>query len=587
MKKNILLYTILLLTSLFYSCEDILDRPPLDQVSNDQYWKTSSDLEKYMMQFYTDTVFTTYNSVSGCYTGIFAADAYYGSDDAIRMDVNTTLNGARAVVNAADKNNWNWKKIRSVNLFFDNCWKTQDAFKLWKHHLGEAYFFRAYLYFDKVEAYGDVPWYNTALTMESADLYKARDPRTTVVDSILNDIDRAIEYLDPINTVDGGTNRVSKEAALLFKSRVALFEGSWQKYHAGTPFGTAGADPKKYFKIAVDAAEELMSGKYTAGLYGSSSDDFGQMFGMDDMSNNPEILLWKKYDKSLGLSHNSQVYNTTSTDARSATMELVASFLKKDGTPSNCFELAKTEKGTEFLTSIGENADPRLRKTCWIPGDVMWDNSVNGYKEFALPYIGKSGETLNTTGFQLRKGIDVTSPGAGGLFGGNCVTGAIIFRYAEVLLNYAEAKYELDGQVNYEKSLNLLRRRVGMPDFKVQKDINAKLFSDYGYEISDELFEIRRERRVELAAEGYRHVDYRRWRAHALFKGKRPMGYPVLPDEFPTGTQIPPIGTNGLLDPFQKTIPNGYRFDEQRDYLECIPTNEITLNPNLTPNPGW
>lgn len=576
MKKHVL-YTFLIMLSICVSCEDMLDKPPLDQISSDQYWKTSSDLEKYTMQFYT--IFPTYGTPS--YTGIFIADAQYGSDDAIIADANTTLNGSRAVVNSASGSNWDWTQIRSVNIFFDNYQKCGDAFDLWKHYLGEAYFFRAYLYFEKVKAYGDVPWYNTALNMDSEDLYKPRDPRTLVVDSILSNLDKAIEYLDPIKIVDGGTNRLSKEVALLFKSRVALYEGSWQKYHAGTPFATSGCDPNKYFRQAVDAAEELMNGEYTVGIYGNSSEDYGEMFGMNDMSNNPEILLWKKYDKSLNLSHDSQVYHTSRTNSRSATFEFIESFLSKEGEPLDYYEIAKTMKGTDFLTYIGENADPRLRKTIWIPGDVMW-NSVNGYKEFDLPYIGQSGEYLNTTGLQLRKGVDITSDGAGGFFGGDCITGAIIFRYAEVLLNYAEAKCELGEKVDYDKSINLLRRRVGMPDFKAQKDPNSKRFSDYGYDISDELFEIRRERRVELGAEGYRNVDYKRWRAHALFKGKRPTGYPVIAEEFPEGTQIPPVNDYGLLDPFKDVIPNGYGFNEGRDYLQCIPTNEITLNPNLT-----
>ncbi|MDL2255349.1 RagB/SusD family nutrient uptake outer membrane protein, partial [Parabacteroides sp. OttesenSCG-928-K15] len=571
MKKNIIyiLSGLLCMFVIFSSCDDLLDRPPLDQIGNDSYWKTAKDLENYTIQFYT--IFPSFQSPSPY--GIFGSDALYGSDDAILAAVNTTLNGSRAVVNSGG--NWGWGQIRSVNFFFDNCSRCLDDIKLWQHFLGEAHFFRAYLYFEKVKSYGDVPWYNTVLSMDSEDLYKARDPRTLVIDSIINDLDQAIKYLDPIKTVKGKTNRLTKEAALQFKSRVALYEGSWQKYHAGTPFATPNTDPKKYFRIAVEAAEELMSGDYSARVYGSNIDDYNTMFGLDNMQPVQEIVLWKAYDKSLNFSHNAQVYSTSRTSARSVTLAFVESFLSKEGEPIDYYEVAKTKKGSEFLRYLSEQADPRLSKIIWTPDEVMWNNG-NGYKIFTLPYIGQTGEFLNTTGFQLRKGVNVTAPGAGGFFEGNCVTGSIIFRYAEVLLNYAEAKYELDGQVDYNKSINLLRRRAGMPDFKVIKDPNAKRFSDYGYEISDELFEIRRERRVELGAEGFRHIDYRRWRAHQLFQNKRPKGYPVLPEEFPTGTQIPPVDNIGMLDPFQKTIPNGYQFNENRDYLECIPRNEIT-----------
>ena len=580
MKKNIIYIISGILSLGFVSCEDLLDRAPLDKIGNNSYWKTATDLKNYTMQFYT--LFPTYGTPG--HAGIFMADAHYGSDDAILGDANTTLNGARAVANSGG--NWDWKKIRSVNIFFDNYARCQEPFDLWAHYLGEAHFFRAFLYFSKVKSYGDVPWYNKSLSMDSEDLYKARDPRTLVVDSILSDLDKAIEYLHPIKSVDGKTNRLSKEVALLFKSRVALYEGSWQKYHNGTPFATPGADPNKYFRIAVEAAEKLMNGDYTVGVYGANSEDYGKMFGMNDMAANQEVLLWKKYDKSLNLSHNSQVYHTSRTNTRSATLEFVESFLGKDGNPIDYHKLAKTTKGTDFLKYLGSNSDPRLSKTIWIPGDVMW-NSINGYKKFDLPYIGETGEYLNLTGLQLRKGVDITSAGAGGFFGGDCVTGAIIFRYAEVLLNYAEAKYELDGQVDYNKSINLLRQRAGMPNFKVVSDPNQKRFSDYGYTISDELFEIRRERRVELGAEGFRTQDYKRWAAHKLFQNKRPKGYPVVRSEFPDGTKIPATDQNGLLDPFKKNIPEGYKFKENRDYLECIPTNEITLNPNLKPNPGW
>ena len=580
MKKNIIYIISGILSLGCVSCEDLLDRAPLDKIGNNSYWKTATDLKNYTMQFYT--LFPTYGTPG--HAGIFMADAHYGSDDAILGDANTTLNGARAVANSGG--NWDWKKIRSVNIFFDNYARCQEPFDLWAHYLGEAHFFRAFLYFSKVKSYGDVPWYNKSLSMDSEDLYKARDPRTLVVDSILSDLDKAIEYLHPIKSVDGKTNRLSKEVALLFKSRVALYEGSWQKYHNGTPFATPGADPNKYFRIAVEAAEKLMNGDYTVGVYGANSEDYGKMFGMNDMAANQEVLLWKKYDKSLNLSHNSQVYHTSRTNTRSATLEFVESFLGKDGNPIDYHKLAKTTKGTDFLKYLGSNSDPRLSKTIWIPGDVMW-NSINGYKKFDLPYIGETGEYLNLTGLQLRKGVDITSAGAGGFFGGDCVTGAIIFRYAEVLLNYAEAKYELDGQVDYNKSINLLRQRAGIPNFKVVSDPNQKRFSDYGYTISDELFEIRRERRVELGAEGFRTQDYKRWAAHKLFQNKRPKGYPVVKSEFPDGTKIPATDQNGLLDPFKKNIPEGYKFKENRDYLECIPTNEITLNPNLKPNPGW
>ena len=124
MKKNILYIVIGLFSICFYSCDDILDRPPLDKIDNDSFWKTGKDLEKYTLQFYN--IFPTYGTPRN--NGIFAMDAVYGSDDAIVQDVNTTLNGSRAVVNAAGGGNWNWGSIRSVNFFFDNYSRCNDDF---------------------------------------------------------------------------------------------------------------------------------------------------------------------------------------------------------------------------------------------------------------------------------------------------------------------------------------------------------------------------------------------------------------------------------------------------------------------------
>ncbi len=480
MKKNILLFGLMILSSLLVSCSDYLDREPLTQIGNDAYWKSKNDLENYTLQYYTSLPAF---GIVGSYTGLLSWDATRGVDTQITGVPNTTLNGSRSPVTSGG--NWTWENIRSVNVFFDNCWKCTDPFDSYKHFVGEAHFFKAWFYFEKVRVYGDVPWFSKPLEMDSEELYQARDSRILVVDSILWNLDKAIEYLNPLKSADGGNNRISKETALLFKSRVALYEGSWQKYHAGTPFATSGADSKKYFQIAVQAAEELMDPQYTTGLYSNNSpaEDYCKMFSL----------------------------------------------------------------------------------------------------------IDQSGEYLNNTGFQYRKGNDPKDAQAGGgvSWNTNCVTGSIVFRYAEALLNYAEAKCELGETVDYEKSINLLRRRAGMPDFKVQSDPNRSRYADYGYSISDELYEIRRERTVELACEGFRYDDIRRWAAHSLIKGKRPKGYLLDESEW-VGAKINyKVDENGFVDPYSGQIPNGYGFKADRDYLDCIPLNEITLNPNLTQNPGW
>ena len=573
-----LIYTLLGSTA----CDDLIDDEPLDKVSNDVYWQKADDLDKYVLQFYT--VFPTFKNTN-CYVGTFGTDALNGSDDEIRNAPNTVINGASAVVTSGG--NWKWENIRSVLFFFDNYQKCADDFESYQHYLGEAYFFKAYLYFDKVRAYGDVPWYTSTLTMDSEELYNPRTPRTEVVDSILYCLDKAIEYLNPLSNSSYGSQRLSKEAALIFKSRVGLYEGSWQKYHAGTAFATEGADPNKYFRAAVDAVEELMNGSYRVGIYDTDnpSADYMNLFNKTDYSAVEEVTLWAGFSEDLNWTHSLIDNVTRGTGDIHVTWELISSYLNKDGSVYNYREIAKNKQGNDFLTDIGDNCDYRLRQTIWIPGDEMWNNSNYGLHLFEKPYLNLGGEFKNITGFQLRKGVDPTSPIAGGVQL-PCEIGAVIFRYAEALLNYAEAKCELGEPVDYDKSINLLRNRAGMPNFSIPKNLGSVEKMDYGYAISDELYEIRRERRVELACEGFRFDDYRRWRAHNLFKGKRMHGYPFKASEWEENIDIP-RDAEGLLDPHQNSVPNGYGFDENRDYLQCIPTNEITLNPNLKQNPGW
>lgn len=583
--KKIIIFCLTLISGLYIvSCDDLLDNPPLDKIENEAFWKRADDLGKYMLSFYTS--FPTFKNTP-VYAGTFAMDAVNGSDDEIRTNPNNTINGASSIVNSGG--NWSWGNIRSILFFFDNYQRCTEDFTVYQHYLGEAYFFKAYLYFNLVKAYGDVPWYTKTLEMDSPELYMPRTPRTEVVDSILHCLDKAIEYLDPLkNSTHGNNQRLSKEAALIFKSRVALYEGSWQKYHANTDFGTIGANPRKYFQAAVDAAEELMTpGKYKVGIYntGNPSIDYMNLFNKTDYFSTDEVVLWAGFSQDLNWTHSLIDNLTRGTNDIHITWELATSYLAKDGSVYDYKKIAKEFQGNDFLINIGNNCDVRLRQTIWIPGDVMWDNSSYGRHVFDKPYLTEGGEFKNITGFQLRKGIDPTYPTAGGVQL-PCDIGAIVFRYAEALLNYAEAKCELGEPVDYDRSINLLRTRAGMPPFSIPSNLSSSDKIDYGYLITDELYEIRRERRIELACESFRSDDYRRWRAHKIFQHKRMHGYPLKSSEWNNTIDIP-VDSNGLLDPHASKAPNGYEFNEKRDYLQCIPTNEITLNPALKQNPGW
>jgi hypothetical protein len=562
-----LIYLVIVSFGLF-SCESFLDRPPLNQITSASYWQTAQDLENYVVKYYAN--FGGHGTWSGGY-GYGATNA----DNMIVATPNNVLVGERGIATGR----WvgDWGNIRSINIFFDNYQNCKDNFELYQHTLGEAHFFRAWFYYSLLRRFGDLPLYLTELNMDSDELMRPREKRTVIADAILADLDNAITHLKDRNQV--GNNRLNKETALAFKSQVALFEGSWQKYHAGTPFGTPGADPTKYFQASVDASEELINGPYYRGLYstGKGWEDYYTLFGMDDMSDVNEVLFYRAYNIGDGVRNDAQYATTAATNQMGVTWELVSSYLGRDGQPYDYLKVAETVKGNDFLTKLSKEVDPRFHASVWVPNDLRWANPES---RFEKPTVDGLDLNLNPTGFQLKK---VSNPyAAGNLGGGSSETGYILFRFGETLLNHAEALYELNNTVAIDE-LNALRRRVGMPDFKAVTQTKNR--DDYGYEISDVLYEIRRERRVELALEGRRIDDLKRWAAHTLIKGQRPKGYPFLKSEFPAYN--PPLDENGLIDYFKPRLPNGYQFRENQDYLDAIPADELTLNPNLTQNPGW
>ncbi|SDM71443.1 RagB/SusD family nutrient uptake outer membrane protein [Kriegella aquimaris] len=564
-------YIVLILTLVFATaCEDYLDRPPLDQIDNESYWKSAVDLQNYTAQFY--------QNLPGHQNSIYT-EGLESNDDFTFRNTDDLLNG-QVVINTGSWQS-DFSAIRGINIFFDNYQKCEDDFQIWKQYLGEAQFFKAWSYFSLVQKYGDVPWYTHALTPdEEAELQRPRDARTVVVDSILGLLNEAAQNVDFRDEAPWNNNSINKEAVLAFTTRVALYEATWQKYHKDTPFGTAGADSDKYFQASVNAAEELMSGNYNVGIYntGNPDTDYFELFGLGDMGPVNEILLYRAYNATERIGHNQNYYTATAPNQIGATWSYISTFLGVDGAPFDYLDLAETSKGVDFLTEIAANCDPRLKQSIWIPGDLM--NSGTGVIFNQSP-IFEANTQNNSTGFQIKKFNNLNTTAD---YANANDAGYILFSYSEVLLNYAEAKYELDGTVAYDQ-LNLLRARVGMPDFMVNPQSADPNVADYGYSISDELYEIRRERRVEKAFEQLRQEDWKRWAAHSLFAGKRPLGYPFNESEFPGENPI--LNENGLIDVLQNEIPNGYGFRPGQDYLNSVPESELTLNPSLTQNPGW
>lgn len=558
-----------LIALLLSGCSKYLDLTPQDSIVDADYWNSATDIKLYVNQFYT-----IFPSHAGYTLGIYGLDN--NSDNMVPGTYNQRLAG-ETVETSNHGFSWNFSGIRSVNHGIIHSVKATGDLTSIQTYRGELFFFRAYLYFRLVRGYGDVPWITKTLSTDSEELHMQRTSRTIVIDSILNDLDSAIAYL-PAKSA-GEEDRLNRESALLFKSRVALFEGTWQKHHAGTKFGTAGADYNGYLKQAAEAAKALID------LPGASlfkpedvTHVYRGIFGRKDLSDNPEILLYKKYDEMLGVNH--QMTNYIKSGANTGlSQSLVNDFLCKDGKPIAVSDLYE---GNETLIDVVANRDPRLAQTIWTPGDTsaMTNGTPTRYQ---IPGLAVSGELRSVTGYDVQKGL-MEDPTAS-----NRENPAVIFRYAEALLNYAEAKAELGEitQADLDISINALRDRVNMPHL-----VLGQITTDPNWLYPDEspvINEIRRERRVELAAEGFRFDDLARWAELGILTGQRPRGVKFHQEDYPT--LIPGGGIyvdqDGFVDPYQAGLPGGYKPNLSRDYLTPIPPSELTLNEIYEQNPGW
>lgn len=574
MKNFFKLSCILLASSLaMTSCnDDFLDRKLLDKVQAEMYFEKPLDLEIYMNQFYSNSFFPKYPNHGGD----------FNSDNQVGSSVDTRLQGTRTVVSAGTIGFGN---VRSLNYFLNNYKKIEGKhdFKTYQQYVGEAYYFKAVTYFNFLKAYGDIPWLDKDLGTSAPELYGTRTPRDIVADRIIGCLDTAAMYLSADRT--NGFSRINKWIALLMQSRVALYEGSWQKYHNGTVFGVPNANPNKYFEIAAKASDAVMkSGLYGVYNTGKPSSDYADLFTRREYSSNNEVLFWRRYDNELsrgdGDFTNDRNFRMSQPSGKTVTKQAIDQYLCVDGKSiaGNSLFQGYTTINKEF-----ENRDPRLRQTIATPDQVWKITATGSTQNWSTIYNTLNGNTdLNApTGYVIQKGYD---PHVIYHVQQYEETPSILFRYSEVLLNYIEAKVELGTatQADIDKTIKLLRDRVGMPNLQI-----GAIATDANWDfpsLSPLLNEVRRERRIELLAEGFRWDDIARWAAaKELIVGQRPKGFlasQIAKNPFP-------IDNNGFLDPFKNAIPNGYGFQLGRDYLNSIPESEIVLNNKLKQNPGW
>jgi len=539
MKKYILLYIVLFTT--LTGCNKFLDRYPLDEVPIDKYLNSESDLAAYSANLYGQLP-----SHSGYGLGTFAADN--NSDNQAASNPNSLFVKRQTRVPQSG-GDWDFSQIRNVNYFINKVRPKLENGELAgsvannEHYLGEMYFFRAFIYFGKLASLGDFPIIKEWIT-EDYDIVREasqRRPRNEVARFILQDLDSAYYYM---NETPPASNRLKKAVAALMKSRVALFEGTWLKYHQGTARvpggpGWPGANVPYLtgFSIDLDAEIEyfLQEAKNAAKVVADDVplyEDYESMFNSENLSGVSEVLLWRQYNTDLtpAVNHFVVGYIQRNGGGNSGyTRSMIESFLMENGLP--IYAANSGYQGDENYEKVFHKRDGRLGYNVLKTGDLLTTNALlteymdenrNGY--FYRPPITEADENRSVTGYSLKKGL-LTDPAQGPTY--PSYTASVVFRAAEAYQNYIEADYELNRSLdaNSDKYWKALRSRSKMNTDYQLTIANTDLASENdlathsaGSLIDPTLYNIRRERRVELAAEGFRFRDLKRWRALDLMQ---------------------------------------------------------------------
>ena len=560
------IYFLLFLTLLYTGCEeDFLERDPLDQMTDDTFWTNENNVRTYAWGFYTG-FFTGYGSGftwGDYFSGQSLNDDFAPSNPAQFTQNVPTTSGA-----------WSFGWVRKANQFIDRVQEVPMEEEAIEHWTGVGRFFRGMEYHDLVKAYGDVPWYGQVLEETDEELlYKPRDPRTLVMDNVLADFQYAAEHVREDDGADGLT--VNRYVVLAYMSRVFLFEGTYLKYH-----NIDQARAKTYLEAAKWAANEVItSGKY------SLADNYREVFNSLDLSGNPEVILYRKYEVgTLTHSLNSYVNKEPQTGP---SKDAIDSYLAEDGLP---IAISPLYQGDKSIDAVMANRDPRMHYT-FVEDELRVNGEASNYSTSG--YATK--KFLNEDIKELPEGSSNLNP-----------TDAPVIRYGEVLVNYAEAAAELGTltQEDLDKSINVLRSRpsIEMPPLQVMGDqpaVNGMVYDDPARDpsVPSLIWEIRRARRVELMMEGFRLDDLKRWKKLEYTDTKANADinrgawisradYPNLKDD----VKIENDAEEGYIIPAWS--PESQRtFDNPRVYLNPLPLDQITLysdqGAELEQNPGW
>lgn len=559
MKKITYLIVVLFVFTII-GCESFLDVKPETEFTNDNFWTGQTNLESFSYGLYD--AFKGYGN-----GGYFGGDHFFSvnNDDVIALDQRLELDFPKNIPATASGTNWDWADIRKANILIEQTSNADLDESIKNRYIAVGKFFRAYLYWEKVKRYGDVPFYDKPVSPEDeAALYAERDSRVFVVDRIVEDLDFAIANLSD----DKSKVKVSKWTALALKSRVCLAAATTFKYH-----NESGADVNKLLNASVDASNELMNADF------SLSNSYSGLFASEDLTSNSEIILAKKYNENMKHSILSFIFHEPFFGFSNSA---VSSFLMADGKPIKydgathpgfsewVFNTAETITTSQnaFNTNIGIAANRDKRMSVIIDTTRLVSLFSKGIPMFSpVKYA-----TYNIIEDQPTQGVQAT-------------TDAPIFRFGEVLLNFAEAKAELGNitQADLDRSINLLRDRAGVAPLLVGVGFSA---DDRDSDVDPLMWEIRRERRIELMLEPFRKWDLIRWKKGHYYDADNSF-YGVKID--PTVTFDDGIVVEKTTDGHIYAQKEGDRrtpWDDKK-YLEPIPADQLTLNTKLTQNPGW
>lgn len=565
-----------MMTMAMTSC---LDFSPEAQMNDDTVWNSASNFQLFANQFYT----YTHDFQSGDPYQYAVSDGPHSdtrSDLMAEANVNVYSQGTNTVPEKDNNYTKLYQHIYYTNLLLKNAASFGDQ-KSIAVPVAEARFFRAYCYFELVQLYGNVILLTEPVDIDSPKMNAVRDDRGLVIDQCIQDLQDAVNGL-PDTPSEAG--RLSKDAANAFLSRVALFEGTWQKFHNGGADATENSERvTSLLNTAKTAAKAVMEAGHYKLFYNEKlgTESYRYMFILEDAQCNPaglttkdntEYILARRHRLEDGIGLN--ITKAYLTNAVYPTRKLANMYVCQDGLP---IDKSAQFKGYDLATSEFQNRDNRMLTTLAQRGTKVWDNTAEhcrtAWDDSDLARAKEVGATANS-GYQTHKWAverQVADRYESMDFP--------VIRYAEVLLNFAEAVYELQGRISdsdLDKSVNLVRQRSNP---KMVKLSNA-LVDNNGLSMREE---IRRERTVEFVFEGFRIDDLKRWATAPVEMPQTLLGVKWKGTQFESlwANQSRQVNADGCI-----ILYDNRQWDDKL-YLYPLPSDQLQLNPNVGQNPGW